>query len=43
MARVLGIGKHTARVKATEVVTVNPYTGSREITVEIRHFFDSNM
>jgi insertion element IS1 protein InsB len=44
-ARVLAIGKNTVlatlKKKSTEVVDVNPYVGSREIAVEIRHLFDS--
>ena len=46
-ARILGIGKSTVistlKKKSTEVVAVNPYVGSREIAVEIRHLFDSPM
>lgn len=44
-ARILGIGKNTVisalKKSAAKVVAVNPYIGSREITVEIRHLFDS--
>jgi transposase len=43
-ARILGIGKSTVistlKKKSAEVVTVNPYVGSREIAVEIRHLID---
>ncbi|CAI8926427.1 insertion element IS1 protein InsB [Methylocaldum szegediense] len=33
----------STRKKSTEVVTVNPYIGSREIAAQIRHLFDSPM
>ena len=46
-ARILGIGKTTVistlKKKSAEVVAVNPYIGTREIAVEIRHLFDSPM
>lgn len=46
-ARILGIGKNTVisalKKSAAEVVAVNPYIGSREIAIEIRHLFDSPM
>ena len=46
-ARILGIGKNTViatlKKSSAEVVAVNPYIGSRETAVEIRHLFDSPM
>jgi insertion element IS1 protein InsB len=46
-ARILGVGKNTVmsalKKSSAEVVAVNPYIGTREVAVEIRHLFDSPM